>query len=192
MKWIPHIVCLCLLVLVSARVSAEPQAGMDAAEVKRLVEQMGHEDFKLRQQASDALMARVEEDPEFAKSLMAYANHGDPEIRVRIAELTKDLPVILQWMDPAREKEVKSLNMSPDRLKLTFKNRSEITIKAYWIDWAGKRQARRTLKPGEEGTIAVTFREHYWLITDENGKALGLYCPGKKDAQIIFTGKEGN
>ena len=182
MKRILPLLCLGLLSL--AAVQAAPK-------LEDVVEQLGDDDFNVRQKASDELMQRVEKDPEFAKQLQRFAQHEDPEIRFRIAELIKDLPELLQWMDPAKEKDVKSLNMSPDRLKLTFRNRSKITIKTYWIDWSGDRVARRVLKPGEEAVIAVTFREHYWLVTDENEKGLGLYCPGKKDAMIVYTGKEG-
>ena len=182
MKRTIPLLCLCLLSLVEAR---------PAPKLEELVEQLGHDDFKVRQKTSDELMKRVELDPDFAEQLKRFAKHEDPEIRARITELTKKLPEILKWMDPANEKQVKSLKLSRDRLKLTLKNRSEITIKTYWIDWDGKRVARRTLKPGEEGVIAATFREHYWLVTDEDGVGLGLYCPGKKDAQIIYTGKEG-
>ena len=190
MNWIMKcallITCLSLLPMATA----QELAPEDAAEVKRLVGQMGHEEFEVREKASNQLMRRVEREPEFAKYLEHFAKHEDPEIRARINELIKDLPVTLEWMDPAREKEVKSLRLSPDRVELTIKNRSKITIKTYWIDWDGKRVARRTLKPGEQGTIKVTYREHYWLVTDENETGLGLYCPGKKDAQIVYTGEE--
>lgn len=159
--------------------------------IEDIVGRLADKRFEVREKASDALMLMIEEDPEVAKRLEKYAEHHSPEVRKRIAKLTKDLPVTLKWMDPAKESEVKSLDMSPDRLKLTIRNHSKITINTYWIDWEGDRQTRRTLKPGQEFTYAVTYREHYWLLTDEKGKGLGLYCPGKKDAQIVYRGNEG-
>lgn len=177
------LICLCLQSFLPAQ---------EAVRLDALVEQLGHDDFKLRQAASDELMRRVEKDPEFLQQLKRFTNDDDPEIRVRIAELFNDLPVVLPWMDPAMEKEVKSARSSFNSMKLMVKNRSKIEIKTYWIDWDGKRQQRRSIKPGEEIAIAKTYEGHPWLLTDTEGKGLGMYIPtGKKEVQIIYTGKEG-
>ena len=65
-------------------------------------------------------------------------------------------------------------------------------IAIYWVDWDGRRVSRGELKPGQQRTIAKTFVDHYWLITNPRGEGLGLYVPKEgKDAQIIHTGKEG-
>ncbi len=164
----------------------------DAVKLEDLVEQLRNDDFKLRQKASDELMRRVEKDPEFAKQLQPFAKHEDPEVRFRIAELTKDLPAVLQWIHPDREKEMKSGRGLANDLKLIVKNRSAIEIQTHWIDWAGTRQPRRNVKPGEEITIERTFEGHPWLLTDTKGKALGVYMPkGEKEVLIIYTGQEG-
>ena len=186
MKWLPFILCLGLNSWLFAQDPFEEEA-----TVRALIEQLGDDDFKVRQKASDGLMQRVEQFPEFAKYLRRFANHEDPEVRFRIAELTKELPVVLQWKDPAGEKNVKSRPRSPESLKLTIKNRSTDKIAIHWVDWNGRRVSRGELKPGQQRTIAKTFIGHYWLITDEKGRGLGLYVPKRgRDAQIIFTGEE--
>ena len=178
------ILCLGLLSLAAAQ---------DGEKLEVTVEKLGHDDFKVRQKASDELMKRVEENPEFAKELKRFAGHEDPEVRFRIAELIKDLPVILPWLDPEVEKRMKSGRISTNSLKLTVKNRSDIEIQTHWIDWAGTRQPRRNIKPGEEIVITRTYEGHPWLITDRQGKALGIYMPkGSKEVQIIYTGKEAD
>ena len=167
-------------------------AAQDAVKLEDLVEQLGNDDFKIRQKASDELMRRVEKDPEFAKQLKPFAQHEDPEVRFRIAELTKDLPLVLEWVDPAMEKEMKSSRRSFSSMKLTVKNRSNIEIQTHWLDWTGTRQPRRVVKPGQEMVIAKTYAGHPWLLTDPKGMALGIYVPkGEKEVQIIYTGKEG-
>lgn len=168
---------------------AQELGGKEAGEVRRLVEQMGDADFKQRQLASAELMKRVERDPGFAKYLQRFAKHEDPEIRFRISELTTNLPVALQWMDPTREKQLKSQLGSQGKLSLTINNRSKDKITVYWIDWNGKRQARGELKPGAKRTIAKTYVGHYWLIADSMGQGLGVYVATEiRDAKIVFTG----
>ena len=177
------LLCLGLLPLAAAE---------DAVKLEDLIQQLGDDDFKVRQKASDELMKRVEKDPEFAKQLKRFAKHEDPEVRFRIAELIKDLPVILEWLDPGVEERLKSTRVVTSRMALTVKNRSEIEIQTHWIDWTGNRQPRRNVKPGESITIDKTYEGHPWLLTDAKGKALGIYIPkGDKDVQIIYTGKEG-
>lgn len=185
-RWILPVACMWLPPAITV---AQELGDKEAGEVRRLVEQMGDDDFKQRQLASAELMKRVERNPGFAKHLQRFAKHEDPEIRFRISELTKDLPVVLQWMDPSREKELKSQLGSPGKLRLTINNRSKDKIAVYWIDWNGKRQARGELKPGEKRTIAKTYVGHYWLIADSAGQGLGVYVATQiRDAQIVFIG----
>ena len=176
------ILCLGLLSFATAQ---------DEQKLEALVKQLGDDDFKVRQKASEELMKRVEKDPEFAKQLKQFGDDEDPEIRFRISELTKDLPKILQWIDPAMEVGMKSKRLASNSMKLSVKNRSKIEIQTHWIDWNGARQPRRNVKPGEEIVIAKTYEGHPWLLTDTKGKALGIYVPeGKKAVQIIYGGGE--
>lgn len=166
-------------------------AGQDGRTLDELVHQLGDDDFRLREQASNELLRRVEHNPKFANQLKRFADDDDPEIRFRIAELTKNLPVILAWVDPSEEKAMKSGRGLSRSMQLTVKNRSKIEIKTHWLDWQGDRQARRSVKPGKQVVYTRTFEGHPWLITDTMGNALGVYVPkGSKDVQIIFTGKE--
>jgi von Hippel-Lindau disease tumor supressor len=79
---------------------------------------------------------------------------------------------------PAEEKGIKSVN-SDVEAKIKFVNKSEKTIKVYWLDFDGDRKLYQTLKDGESCELE-TFLTHPWVITDENDNAWYLYFP---DAQ---------
>ena len=180
------------LLILMPLLSAQEVKKIDAAAIEEQVGRLNDDAFKVRQEASDVLMRWVEDNPKIAEYLKRHENHEDPEVRARIAKLTEDLPVTLVWVDPAKEEGMKSPSRVPVQLKLTVKNRSEIEIFMYWVDWQGKRQARRSLKPTEQCTYEKTYQGHVWLLADAQGKGLGIYVPeGKRDAQIIYTGKEG-
>ena len=184
-------ICLLMTLALTPFVVAQEAKKVDAPAIEEQVGRLNDDAFKTRQEASNVLMRWAEENPKIAEYLKRHVDHEDPEVRARIAGLIKVLPATLVWQDPKREKEMKSRSRSPDQLKLTVKNRSKTTITVYWVDWEGKRQPRRSLKPGEQCTYEKTYREHVWLIADANGKGLGIYVPGGKDAQIIYTGREG-
>jgi len=168
--------------------SAEPGAD---AEIERLVGQLGSVEFKLRQQASDELLKRVEKDRKLARKLERYAEHEDPEIRARITELTKDLPPILVWMDPAKHPDLKSSSRSLDSLGLSIMNQSPTELSLYWIDWQGRKQSRGSVKPGTMRYIEKTYVGHVWLLTDAEDKPLGLYVPKEARNSIIhYTAQE--
>lgn len=185
-----RLLLLLLMALPTGEVRAAEQGGED--EIERLVRQLGSDEFKLRQQASDELMKRVEKDSKLARKLERHAHHEDPEIRARIAELTKDLPPILAWMDPVRHPDLKSSSRSPDSLGLSIINQSPTELSLYWIDWQGVRQSRGSIKPGTRRVIEKTYVGHVWLLTDAEDKPLGLYVPKEARNSIIhYTLREG-
>ena len=72
----------------------------------------------------------------------------------------------------ARIASVSELHRAP----IVFQNNSAGLRKVYWLDHNGERQPYGQLKPGEHSEIG-TFLTHPWVVTDTQGKALGLYYP---------------
>jgi len=80
---------------------------------------------------------------------------------------------------PAEEKVIRSTN-SDIETRIAFVNKSEQTIKVYWLDSDGQRKLIKTVKDGDSYDVERTYLTHPWLITDENDKAWYVYFP---DAQ---------
>ena len=59
---------------------------------------------------------------------------------------------------------------------IAFQNKSAGIRKVYWLDTNGERQLYRELKPGEIYELG-TYLSHPWVVTDAQGRALGLYYP---------------
>lgn len=185
-----RLLLLLLMTLPTGEVRAAEQGGDD--EIERLVRQLGSDEFKLRQQASEELMTRVEKDRKLARKLERHAHHEDPEIRARISVLTRDLPPILVWMDPARHPDLKSPLRSSGSLGLSIMNQSPTELSLYWIDWQGRKQSRGSVKPGTMHHIEKTYVGHVWLVTDAEDKPLGLYVPEEARNSIIhYTTRKG-
>ena len=159
-----------------------------ANELEKVVQRLGAESFKAREQASKDLIEIVQKDETLIEKLKKFSNHKDPEVRIRIKEVLKDFAQILKWMDPANEKILKS-QRNGKAVKLTFLNKSKQTIKIYWINWSGQRSSwRGEIKPGGSEVCDRSYGGHVWLVTDKNDKGLGIYILNDEDGQIIFRG----
>ncbi len=96
------------------------------------------------------------------------------------------LPALAQKKHPAEEKGIAS-QKNEIETSIAFSNRSQQTIKVYWLNLEGKRELKQELKAGEQ-TTQKTFLTHPWLLTDERDNALGLYFP---DAELRFVTYRG-
>jgi hypothetical protein len=95
-------------------------------------------------------------------------------------------PVHGQTKHPAEEKGVKSLEGHiPTVLKLV--NKSKQTVKVFWINYEGKREAAGTLAPGK-AFDTNTFLTHPFLATDAQGNAWAIYLPDAQARVVEFTG----
>ena len=62
--------------------------------------------------------------------------------------------------------------------KITFANKSKETIVVFWVGYDGKEEKYVDLKPGES-YHQDTYKGHFWLIKDQQGKCLKLFeAPG--------------
>ena len=66
---------------------------------------------------------------------------------------------------------------------IIFQNNSAGIRKVHWPDHIGVRQRFCELKPGENCDIG-TFLTHSWVVTDDQGKALGLYYPDRQKRTV--------
>ena len=57
---------------------------------------------------------------------------------------------------------------------MVFANRSNSTVRIYWLDFQGNRRLYRNLPPGDK-TSQSTFIGHNWLITDLHDECIGIF-----------------
>lgn len=191
-----------LWVSLSGPVPAQADDGETASKVAAQVELLGHEDFELRKQASDELEAMLEDNEQVGKLLKTYRQHEDPEIRARVQDLVKKASLeVLAWIDPAEENKARSLSKSKAKHDVVLKitNQGKQPVKVYHMcsckhkkeGGGNRKQHLNKLEPGASHTCKDAWEKRYYVITDMDGKALGLYLTGEKDARILFKGAPG-
>jgi len=68
---------------------------------------------------------------------------------------------------------------------LRFKNFSKEIRKIYWLDYEGEKVHYKTLYP-DESYFQNTFMTHPWLVTDNQGRELGVYYPKNSISDVIL------
>lgn len=63
---------------------------------------------------------------------------------------------------------------SRDTTGMTIVNRSDRTLKLFWLDFDGNAQLYHTLGPGGRAQQS-TFVGHTWMVTTQDGICIGIY-----------------
>ena len=160
-----------------------------AEDAGKLVERLGHKEFKVRQAASKELEALVKDSPEIAELFTPYKKHADPEVKVRVREALAKQTIQAGWLSPEMEGKI----LSPqDRLprRVRMVNNSNMPVKIFWLDYEGKRMpwSPSVVRPGSSRTCHTSYAGHAWLFTSETGKGLGIYILGIEPGDILFNG----
>ena len=92
---------------------------------------------------------------------------------------------VLSRIDPKKEGSVVSLNTNV-AVSLTIRNQTKTAITVHWLDeTAGDRVHYKNVKAGAEA-VQQTWKDHYWIVSDKDGKALGIYKTTDKDGVIVI------
>jgi len=79
--------------------------------------------------------------------------------------------------------------VSPDTdvlVTITVRNQTRSAISLYWLDETeGDRVHYGNIKAGAE-RVQGTWKDHYWIILDKDGKALGIYKTSDKNGVIVI------
>jgi len=192
-------------------------------QVSAMVERLGDEDFKVRNEAFQDLEKILADDDKAGEMLKKFEQHEDPEISTRISGLLKQhkeqlklkkalfdlqkqnakLTIIDQQedgvvrLDLAGENMARSMDQekSSHKIKLEITNQSIQTVKVFTLcphkhkkEGGGNRKNHTKIEPGKSHTCKASWEKRYYLLTDMDDKALGLYLTGEKDAKIVFKG----
>jgi hypothetical protein len=83
------------------------------------------------------------------------------------------------------ESKLKSLN-GDTRTFLRFRNKTTKDLTYYWINYDGKRDQKRTLKPGEEYSL-WTYLTHPFVLVDAKGICKAVYMPKKEYGLVVIS-----
>ncbi len=74
--------------------------------------------------------------------------------------------------------------------KITVNNKTDATIKLYWLDFTGKRveYSKGGIKAGGSHNQA-TYVTHPWLIANQNEECLGIYVPDSPSGAVLNVNK---
>lgn len=116
------------------------------------------------------------------------ATHYSPTQVWRVRPMKDNELTTLKPLDCNQESALRSLNQDvPAYFKLT--NATNQPITSYWIDREGKRGERPeqkiTIQPGESRPYN-TFLTRPLVITDANGKCLGIYMASKEPGLVVI------
>lgn len=107
-----------------------------------------------------------------------------------------DLTVAYEALQSGKDREQLKLNpgkVPPEivsggvggGVRLRFDNLTSGTIRAFWIDVAGKRKQYGVIDP-ERNSDQSTFANHVWVIVDEAGEDIGWISAPEKDGRVII------
>ncbi|MHC4520959.1 MAG: DPP IV N-terminal domain-containing protein, partial [Planctomycetota bacterium] len=72
-----------------------------------------------------------------------------------------------------------------EETSITFINRTEGKVSIFWVESGGGRRAYGTVEPGQRRR-QHTFAGHVWLVTDEEGKTIGVFVATEDEGDAII------
>jgi hypothetical protein len=69
---------------------------------------------------------------------------------------------------------------------MVFANRSNLTVKIYWLDFQGHRRLYRSVPPGDK-TTQNTFIGHNWLIADPTRRVHRNFRSGARVPRLFLS-----
>jgi len=123
----------------------------------------------------------------FIKRKNAWQMVATQQNRIPNLEDTELKPVTA--LDCGQESSLKSLN-AVVATYIRFTNSTAQPIVVHWLNYEGKRDSSidqiETLGPGQSG-VRHTYLTHPFIVTDANGKCLGIYQPTREPSLAIIN-----
>ena len=89
----------------------------------------------------------------------------------------------LQMLGPEQEGAIKSVDSGRTSQVQIVNNTSE-TLQCFWLDYEGKRVPYGEVGAGERMSMS-TYIGHPWLLSREDGAALGIWVPGSVHDRVV-------
>jgi hypothetical protein len=94
--------------------------------------------------------------------------------------------VDLKRLPPEAEATTRSQADQP-ATTVVFINRTDRPIERFWLDFDGKRKSYGIIPPGGIASQS-TYVTHAWLLTDPDGKVLGIWVPERAVGRVVIEG----
>jgi hypothetical protein len=122
----------------------------------------------------------------FARSASETAPATDKDAAMQAERTIEDRELTpVEAQSCKSESSLKSLN-GDTRTFLRFRNKTTRTLTYYWIDYEGKRDQERTLKPGEEYSL-WTYVTHPFVVVNAKGVCSAVYMPRKEYGLVVIS-----
>jgi hypothetical protein len=95
--------------------------------------------------------------------------------------------VNLKRLPPEAEGTLRSQADQP-ATTVIFINHTDHPIERFWLDFDGKRKSYGIIPPGGIASQS-TYVTHAWLLTDADGRALGIWVPLKAVGRVVISGR---
>ncbi|MBM83849.1 MAG: hypothetical protein CMJ78_25110 [Planctomycetaceae bacterium] len=89
----------------------------------------------------------------------------------------------MKWVPTGKTEPPKSRGGTATTI--VFQNKSEQSVKLYWISYQGERRFYSELKSGKNHR-QNTYSNAVWLVTDKDDKPLGHFITGGEEANAII------
>ena len=66
---------------------------------------------------------------------------------------------------------------------IVFQNNRGEGVRIYWLNYQGRREPFQGLSLGRQHA-QETYDSHPWIVTEENGRCIGLYMPEATRRQV--------
>jgi len=118
-------------------------------------------------------------------AIVGCATSDPPEKAPSTDGVEKPAENLIRRIDPKNEKGLLSLDTAV-AVSITIRNQTQSAVSLYWLDEvAGERVYYKDIQAGAE-VVQETWKDHYWIIVDKDGKALGIYKTSDKDGVIVI------
>jgi VHL beta domain len=88
----------------------------------------------------------------------------------------------------ADERAAKSVD-AKQATTIVFQNNRDVRVRIYWLNYQGQREHFQDLAPGRQH-VQETYVSHPWIVTEENGRCIGLYMPEATRRQVEIRAAE--
>jgi von Hippel-Lindau disease tumor supressor len=69
--------------------------------------------------------------------------------------------------------------------EMEFINRTDHSIRIYWINYDGGRKFYAAVRPGGSH-LQQTYRTHPWVVTDGRENCIGIYFPYRHGRSVVI------
>lgn len=144
-------------------------------------------DWLIRAEIAFWASAPEEVIPSYRTALKIDPNASVPDYEALVEHAPPEFAIDPFDLPPSKEGSIRSISGGPAS-QMVFENRTPYTLDVYWINYRGKRTGPyRRIRPGATWDYRGAQRNHPWLVTDSNGRGLGIFVASEASRNIPLS-----